>query len=356
MGGPKMIRSLTINGQFYTEQQLIEYCKNQLESDVLQWQKDNCAFILEWLDNSATVMAKTSGSTGKPKVLALKKQSMINSAMATGQFFNWQKGAKALLCLSPNFIAGKMMIVRAFVWQLNLIMVEPNGRPLQNITEKIDFAAMIPLQVRNTINQKHNIDKINQLLIGGGAIDTPLQQQLQPLKTKCFLGYGMTETVSHVAIRALNGKQQSEIYKAMENVTFAIDKRGCLCVDAPNIVTETLITNDMVELIDNWCFKWLGRFDNVVNSGGIKLFPEQIEAKIAPFINMPFYLVGVPDTHLGEMLVMYIECPKQRNKNIDILKNKMQQVLSPYEIPRKIAIVENFEYTATGKIKRIAVL
>ncbi len=346
-------RSLILNGRFFNEQELIVYCNEQLKSPIPQWQKDNYTFILEWLDSADTIIAQTSGSTGMPKQITLQKQSMIHSAIATGRFFNWQEGMSALLCLSPNFIAGKMMIVRAFVWQLSLITVKPDGRPLQHISENIDFAAMIPLQVSNSINENHNINHVKQLLIGGSAVNSQLQEQLQNIKSSCFLGYGMTETVSHIAIRALNGKQQSATYQAMENVTFSVDKRGCLCIDAPNIVEDTLVTNDMVTLIDKHHFNWLGRFDNVVNSGGIKLFPEQIEAQIAPFIDMPFYLLGVADHHLGEKLVMYIEHPKNKVFNGDKIKDKISQILTPYEIPRQIILVEKIEYTSTGKIKRL---
>ncbi len=346
------MRSLILNGRFFEEQELIIHCNEQLKNPIPQWQKDNYAFILEWLNSSDIVIAKTSGSTGTPKKITLQKQSMIYSAIATGRFFNWQKGMSALLCLSPNFIAGKMMIVRAFVWQLNLITVEPNGRPLEYITNNIDFVAMIPLQVNNAIRNNHYIEKINNLLIGGGAVDKQLQEQLQNLKCNCFLGYGMTETVSHVAIRALNGKQQSEIYTAMENVTFSIDKRDCLCIDAPKIVSDILVTNDMVELIDKYHFKWCGRFDNVVNSGGIKLFPEQIEAKIAAVLDIPFYLVGIPDSHLGEKLVMYVEQSKHKKIKKEVIKEKIRPILTIYEIPREIIFIEKITHTLTGKIKR----
>ncbi|NOU58984.1 AMP-binding protein [Marinifilum caeruleilacunae] len=351
-----MNRELTINGIHYNEIALKEYCNDKISGSVEEWEGDYCRFILEWLNDSDQVRAKTSGSTGTPKEMYLSKQKMLNSAKLTGEFFEFAKGQNALFCLSANFIAGKMMIVRAFAWQLNLIPVSPDGHPLRSINSTIDFAAMIPLQLRNSLNGRSGLHLVKKLLIGGGAVDQKLEQDLQTLSTHCFIGYGMTETVSHVAIRPLNGIHKSDNYQAMGKAKFSIDDRNCLFIDAPDIISEPLLTNDVVHLISESKFKWQGRFDNVINSGGIKLFPEQIEKKLESIINCPFYLIGIPDEHLGQKLILLIESIDFDEKQKIELTQKMKSLLEKYEQAREIFYLEEFKRTSTGKIQREATL
>lgn len=351
-----MNKELTINGIHYNKEELSNYCNNIISSSLNEWECDYCRFIKEWMNDSDFVQAKTSGSTGAPKEIILSKQKMINSARLTGDFFEFTKGQTALLCLSTNYIAGKMMLVRAFEWQLNLIPVEPNGHPLKYVRQNIDFAAMIPLQVKNSLSENSKLDYIKNLLIGGGAVDNNLENGLQFLKTQCFVGYGMTETVSHVAIRRLNGAGKSNLYSAIGNAEFSIDNRACLCINSPLILEEKLHTNDMVELVNKKEFKWLGRFDNVINSGGIKLFPEQIEAKLQNLIEEPFFLAGIPDNHLGEKLILLIESSSTDIRKKIELKRKIKSLLDKFEQARDIFYVPKFKRTLTGKIQREATL
>jgi O-succinylbenzoic acid--CoA ligase len=351
-----MHRELTINGKHYKENELLSYCRNIISNSDNEWEKDYCRFILEWLNDSDKVQAKTSGSTGVPKEIYLWKQKMINSANITGVFFNFEKGQNVLFCLSSNFIAGKMMIVRAFVWQLNLMPVAPDGHPLKNLNGKIDFAAMIPLQVKNSLVLEKRLNQVKKLLIGGGTIDQNLENKLQKLKTNCFVGYGMTETVSHVAIRCLNGTNQSKYYKAMGKAQFSTDTRGCLKINTSDILDNTLITNDVVDLINETEFEWKGRFDNVVNSGGIKLFPEQIEKKLETILTQAFFVAGVPDDHLGQKLILVIECEDIDQNQKKELEQKIKSLLDKYEQARKIFYISEFKRTPTGKIQRKATL
>ncbi|WP_321308921.1 AMP-binding protein [Marinifilum fragile] len=351
-----MNRELTINGKNYKEIELLSYCRDIISNSDYEWEKDYCKFILEWLADADQVKAKTSGSTGVPKAMYLSKQKMRNSAKLTGEFFNFKAGQNALFCLSANFIAGKMMIVRAFEWQLNLIPIAPDGHPLENISSDIDFAAMIPLQVKNSLKLEKGIQQIRKLLIGGGAVDQILENDLQDLSTECFIGYGMTETVSHVAIRALNGKNRSQAYQAMGNATFSIDERSCLKINAPVILEEPLLTNDVVELIDKSKFEWKGRFDNVINSGGIKLFPEQIEKKLETIINQPFFVAGLTDEHLGQKVVLLIEWKDGDENQKKELKNKIKSLLGKFEQAREIFYISEFQRTSTNKIQREATL
>jgi len=350
------MRELTLNGKHYSEPQLIVHCTEQLSISKFQWKRDVCAFILEWLNPETTVQAKTSGSTGAPKPMVLSKERMLNSAKLTGAFFRFKKDQSALLCLSTNFIAGKMMVVRAFLWQLNLIIVEPNSRPMNSVQSKIDFAAMVPLQVANSLNDRAKLNMVRNLLIGGGAVDSSLENKLRNITTNCFSGYGMTETVSHVAIRSLNGENKSSYYTGLGKLTFSTDERECLKIDAPQVLLEPICTNDMVELINEKQFVWLGRFDNVVNSGGIKLFPEQIEEKLHAIISDPFFLAGVPDKHLGQKLVLVIEKAHPDSNYKSELEEKIKGLPNKYEQARNIIFIREFKRTPNGKLQREATL
>lgn len=351
-----MRAELTINGKYFSDEELFRLCNDRVNNSSTPWEKDVYAFILDWFDSSHSIIARTSGSTGLPKEIKLSKQKMVNSAKLTGEFFNFKKEQSALLCLSANYIAGKMMIVRALLWQLNLILVDPNGNPLDSISSKVDFAAMVPLQVVNSLKSTNKIELIKNLLIGGGAVDAMLVNQIQNLTTKCFSSYGMTETVSHVAIKSLNGAKQSDNYTGLGDVSFSVDERSCLKIEAPQVLSFPIITNDVVDLVDDKQFVWLGRYDNVVNSGGIKLFPELIEKKLESLIPFPFFLAGVPDEKLGQKLVLLIENPIAEEKYKLELKEKIKGLLDKFEQARDIFFIKEFIKTPNGKLKRVATL
>ena len=351
-----MKAELTINGKHFSDEELYVHCKDRVSNSSLQWERDVCIFILEWMDSTDSVLAKTSGSTGFPKAIVLSKQKMLNSAKQTGDFFNFKEGQSALLCLSANYIAGKMMIVRAILWQLNLILVDPNGNPLENLNTKVDFAAMVPLQLVNSLNSPDRIELITNLLIGGGAVDTKLETKIQNLTTNCFSSYGMTETVSHVAIKSLNGSSKSCYFKGLGDVLFSVDKRNCLKITAPHVLSSPIVTNDVVDLITEKQFVWLGRYDNVVNSGGIKLFPETIEKKLQGVISAPFFLTSLPDEKLGQKLVLLVENPIAKEKDKVELQKKIKGLLDKLEQARAIFFIKEFIRTPNGKLKRKATL
>ncbi|MGZ2370008.1 AMP-binding protein [Ancylomarina sp. YFZ004] len=350
------MKSLELNFSQLNTNQLIAFCQDEIKTSTEQWQKDIYAFILEWLDDNSHVEAKTSGSTGKPKTIQLEKAKMIQSAKMTGEFFNFRKGDKALLCLSPQFIAGKMMIVRALIWQMNLVCVKPDGHPLSELNMDIDFAAMIPLQVQNSIHNIDQTNRINTILIGGGVVDKHLDDQLQYLNTHCYSSFGMTETLSHIAIKSLNGSDKSNRYKALGGISLSTDDRDCLKITAPKLLDQAITTNDIVNLVSNNEFEWLGRFDHVINSGGIKLFPEQIEEQLASFINLPFFLIGIPDEHLGEKMILLIESNHITDEQKKQIKAKIDSYLEKFQGPRNIFYIPKFERTLTNKIQRKATL
>lgn len=350
-----MKQELSINGKHFSKSELLEHCNDRIIQSSDQWEKDVYRFILEWFDDKDFIIAHTSGSTGKPKEIVLHKEKMLASARLTGEYFKFQKKQSALLCLSANYIAGKMMLVRAIYWKLNLILVNPDAYPLKNLQENIDFAAMVPLQLANCLSGNQKIENVRNLLIGGGAIDKSLEEKLQELNTNCFLSYGMTETVSHVAIKTLNGPDKSNYFRGVGNVSFTIDNRSCLRITAPDILLDTIITNDIVRLHSQFEFEWLGRYDNVVNSGGVKLFPEQIEEKLNSLISEPFFLAGIPDEKLGEKLILLIEKEENPAMRKDLVE-KMKGLLDKYEQARDIFFIPKFCRTPNGKIQRLETL
>jgi len=307
-------------------------------------------FISEWLDGNDFITVKTSGSTGIPKEIKLQKNHVFNSANATVTYFDLKKDTKALLCLPSEYIAGKMMLVRAMTAGWNLRMVAPEKNPLKNIDGDFDFTAMVPYQVFHSLEDLH---KVKKLIIGGGVVPWKLENELQHITAKIFVTYGMTETISHIAVRPLNGIEKSNIFTALPKVNFSLNENNCLQIHAPEISEETVLTNDVVELLSPTSFRFLGRIDNVINTGGVKVHPEMIEGKLSLHINIPFFIASEEDEALGELVILIIESEKQLQ-----LENYSEafETLSTYEKPKKIYSVPNFIYTETGKVKRAEVL
>jgi len=340
---------LTLNNEKYTAPELRQLSSKTYESD---WQQSFWTFVKTWLDDKNYVEVKTSGSTGTPKIIQLDKQRMIASAKATGDFFGLKPNDKALLCLPCDYIAGKMMVVRAMVLGLNLYSVEPTGNPLKSVeNEGFQFGAMIPLQVLNSLkSHRRQFEHIDKIIIGGGVVDNSLLDKLRTVRNQCFATYGMTETITHVAVKTLNGSQKSPIYQALKNVKFSQDNRNCLIIDAPYLNDSQIITNDIVKLHSKSSFEWLGRFDNVINTGGIKVNPEQIEQKIEPFIDNDFFIAAANDKKLGSKVILIIE--NEGKIDFNLLKKQFHTVLSKFEMPKQIYILPKFERTETGKIQR----
>ncbi len=345
--------SLLINGFNYTNDALLEGAWIKNDTTATAWQKSLHKFITDWINEEDFVTVQTSGSTGKPKKIKLSKERMMNSAFMTGKYFDFKSGQKALLCLPCDYIAGKMMVVRAMMWGLDLQLVPPKGNPMAAINRPIDFAAMIPLQVATIFEE--NSDKfslIKKLIIGGGKVDAQLNEKLELISTQCYATYGMTETITHVAIKKLNGPHQTAYFEALSNINLSTDKRGCLKIDAPKLSEKIIITNDIVDLKNEQQFEWLGRFDNVINTGGIKVFPEKIEAILEKIIPYRFFITSIPDKKLENKVILIIESKEWITKKINALKLDLKQVLSKFEQPKVIYFVDEFEETPTKKIQR----
>lgn len=342
--------SLQIEKDYYQGEALLKRVNSVPIRETEQWIESIFSFLKEWLNDAEEIIAKTSGSTGHPKLIQLKKKAMFASARLTCDYFGLQPMDKALLCLSVDYIAGKMMLVRAIERGLHLIAISPQGCPLSCITEKVKFSAMVPMQVERCIDEDC-LDKTEQLLIGGAALPNRLLNSVRRSTTACYISYGMTETMSHVALRRLNGSGASVLYEGLTGIRFSLDQRGCLFIDAAPLGIAGIQTNDLCELQDEQHFKWLGRADFVINSGGIKIIPEQIELLLSNAVLHPFIISGIPHPLLGEQAVMIIEAESDEALALQILK-KANEVCPQYQAPKQILFVPQFSYTSTGKIDR----
>jgi O-succinylbenzoic acid--CoA ligase len=326
-----------INGLAFDQGGLFELAYSYIKEGA-PFEKEIGVFLLDWLDNAPTLQLNTSGTTGVPKIITISKQAMVLSAIATANFFNLQPGDKALHCLPTRYVAGKMMLVRAFIIGLELDLLPPTSA-LEELhkDKKYDFVALVPLQA------EQNIDKLEQfkkIIIGGQPISNLLSVQLQNLNAEIFETYGMTETITHIAAKRVG----AEYFTVLPNITIATDDRNCLNINIPAISETIIKTNDIVEMVSPQSFKWIGRFDHVINSGGIKLFPEQLEAKLSKQIAIPFFITGIPDEKLGQKVILVIEGKSFK------LSEVYYTDLEKYEHPKEVFFIPQFTRTQTAKI------
>ncbi len=313
-------------------------------------------FLDEWNNGKPTVLVHTSGSTGKPKPMWVEKEKMLNSARVTCDFLGLKPGDTALLCMPLDYIAGKMVVVRAIERHLRLVCVKPSGHPLATV-DATTFAAMVPLQVYNSMNvaeEKAKLMRIRHLIIGGGAIDAELAKKLRDFPNCVWSTYGMTETLSHIALRRLNGEDASEWYTPFDGVEISKDEDDCLLIDAPLVHDGVLKTNDRVETrVDSVTgrkqFRILGRKDNVIDSGGIKIQIEDVENKLRPCLPMPFMITKAPDRKFGEVVVLLYEGD---SLSPDHLLDLCAKALPPYWVPKRFVHVARLPMTGTGKPAR----
>lgn len=332
-------------------------------------------FLQEWNSPSETLLVHTSGSTGKPKPMWVEKQRMLNSAHITCDFLGLRPGDSALLCMSLDYIAGKMMVVRSIERKLRLFSVKPSGHPLSDeslakmVEMDFDFVAMVPMQVYNTLQvpqERERLSRIKHLIIGGGAIDDALAEELRSLPGAVWSTYGMTETLSHIALRRLNGEEASEWYQPFDSVGVSLNSDGCLVIDAPLVCSEPLVTNDIAEIKQqetsshssdassslktsspHVLFRIKGRKDNVICSGGIKIQIEEVEDLLRRHLNAPFVLAKKKDEKFGEIAVLVTE-----SSDLEGVETICRQVLPKYWVPRQYLHFDQLPMTETGKPKR----
>ena len=316
------------------------------------------AFLEAWHNPSETMLVHTSGSTGEPKPMLVEKRRMMASARRTNDFLGLKGGDTALLCMSLDYIAGKMMVVRAVERGLRLINLEPSGHPLSDqhfsflishSSFPLDFAAMVPLQVYNSLQveaEKKRLMQIRHLIIGGGAIDEELASSLKEFPHAVWSTYGMTETLSHIALRRLNGPDASEWYTPFESVRISLSEDNCLVIVAPEVCAERLVTNDIAELAANHTFRIIGRKDNIICSGGIKIQAEEVERQLYPFLRVPYLISKRPDEKYGEVVVMLTE------GSVEEARQVCERILAKYHQPRVYLHVDRIPLTETGKPAR----
>ena len=308
-------------------------------------------FLDEWNNPKNTVEVQTSGSTGVPKCIRVEKQRMLNSARITCDFLGLKAGDTALLCMPLDYIAGKMVVVRSIERQLRLTTVEPSGRPLKEISTSFDFAAMVPMQVYNSLQVPEECEKlrtIKHLIIGGGPINDDLQQQLSSFPNNVWSTYGMTETLSHIALRRLNGENASLWYTPFSTVSISLNANGCLVIEASLVHEGRLETHDRAEIRDGK-FRILGRLDNVINSGGIKIQAEEVEEMLRPHIKMPYLISKCSDEKFGEVVVLLTECP-----DLSLVKEICCNILPKFWQPKHYLYTSHIPLTGTGKPARKA--
>ena len=270
---------------------------------------------------------------------------MVNSAINTGDFFNLEPGDRALLCLPARYIAGKMMLVRAMILGLELDTTQPATHVLFSDAKPYDFCAMAPMQLKNALLR---LDCFKKIIVGGSFVPTSLVEAIQDKSTLVYETFGMTETASHFAVKKLNHrkKEEDKYFHCLAGNKVTTDERGCLVLHSNHLSEVPVVTNDLVKLQSETQFEWLGRIDNVINSGGVKLFPEQIERKLAPLIKDRFFIASEPDSSLGEHVILVIESKD------DDLDNSVLEALDPYEKPKKIYAIPKFAETETKKVSR----
>jgi o-succinylbenzoate---CoA ligase len=306
-------------------------------------------FIEEWKNESKTfITQQTSGSTGKPKLISIDKRQLIASARMTGDFFQLEKCQSALLCISPEYIGGKMMLVRAMEYQLDLYTAPINANPIKELTVPIDFAAMVPLQVQTILaTNPEKLDLIRYLIIGGAPVSKQLEERLQTSSCIAYSTFGMTETISHIALKRLD--HTNTPFVGIGKSIFS-ENNGCLVVTSPELGIKYLMTNDAIEIINSTSFHWKGRIDNVINTGGVKVFPEQIEQKLSSKYNTEhFFIASKKDERLGESVIAVL---LQNEINKEDFKNQYTQLLEKYEQPKESYVLEHFVYLANHKLDR----
>lgn len=306
-------------------------------------------FLEEWNNPSETVLVQTSGSTGAPKPMLVEKSRMLASARRTNDFLGLREGDTALLCMSLDYIAGKMMVVRALERHLHLITVSPSGHPLSGLMDNISFAAMVPMQVYNSLQVPEECERLQQiryLIIGGGAIDDALAAELKSFPNAVWSTYGMTETLSHIALRRLSGPDASDWYTPFPSVHLSLSSDGCLIIDAPEVCPDPLVTNDIATLSHDQRFRILGRRDNIICSGGLKIQAEELERQLHPHLCVPYLITKRPDEKFGEIVVLLTEGSTAEVREV------CERILPRFHRPRAYLHVSHIPLTATGKPAR----
>lgn len=338
----KDFNTIKINGKIWSKEELQEeICKGAWEEE--HWQ-DFWSLISQLIDQKEHILVQSSGSTGKPKHIEIAKEKMLASASMTCKYFELNSEKTALLCLSTKHIGGIMMVVRAFFSGMNLLVEKASANPLKKINKKIDFVAMVPYQVQACLAEDaKKLAEVGIVLIGGGSVQNQLEESLISQQVHAYSSFGMTESISHFAVREI-GKE--EFYECLEGIEIELSKRGTLILNAPKILENKLETNDLIELIGKNKFKWLGRSDFAIESGGLKMHPELIEKALEKHFEERIMISSLPSNRFNNELILIIEGDK-RDIDEEIFKK-----LKTYEQPKQIFFLKSFQ-ESNSKINRI---
>jgi len=343
----KLSESFHMDGISYSQAGLISFCREALQDPgTPDWKQHVYSFVALFLDPSeGEIFQKTSGTTGDPREHQLHREKMVSSARRTLDYFNLQPGDRALLCLPIRYIAGKMMVVRALVGGLDLVMAEPSGRPLINQTGPFTFAAMVPLQVHESLSHGDPLSVIRTLIIGGGELHPAVKEKLTLMTSPAvYESFAMTETYTHFALRRINGQHPDKRFRLMDGIRVSQDERGCLEVEIDDITTGKVTTNDLVEIGPSGRdFQWLGRIDHVISTGGVKIIPELLEQQIRQWLGHECLIIPEVDEKLGERLVLVVEY-EASEPPLAQWKTLLHSKLTGYEVPKRIVTI--------GKIPR----
>jgi o-succinylbenzoate---CoA ligase len=317
-------------------------------------------FISQWFLDVEKFTIHTSGSTGEPKKISISRDQMVASARLSEAAIGFKRNDTALVCIDTRYIGGKMMLVRSFETGMRIMATEPTSLPLHKIPVDVcvNFAAVVPLQVSATLDTRHShiLNNLDNVIIGGAPLDQKTIDRLQLYQCTCYATYGMTETISHVALQRLNGLDKQEYFETLPGVQYSLDDRGCVVVHTP-FLGEPVITNDVGEYISTTRFRWVGRWDNVINTGGVKVLPEKVEAALEKIFNdrnisNRFFIQGIPDERLGSRVTLVVEGSADSHSLIESALADLQSRFSPYEIPKQIVFAPTFVITETGKVNR----
>lgn len=349
--------SIWINGRHVLIEQILQekaLYRSAFEESTFQ-------FIRSWLRGEQNFEMTTSGSTGIPKQISVSRSQMVTSALRTAEKIRLQKNSIALICIDTKYIGGKMMMARSLALGLPIMAVNPIANPLVKIPidKCVQFTALVPYQVHSILESKHPhlLNNLDQVLIGGAQLSAALRDKLDRFQVQCYETYGMTETVSHIALRRLNGKLKQPYFEVLPGIEISQDSRGCLVVKA-DYLDGPVTTNDLVEIITPGNFTWLGRWDRVINSGGVKVMPEKIEHALeeifrAQNFDHRFFIAALPDERLGNKIVLILEGVQFSSELLERSLQALRSAVSPYELPKEVYTIPSFVYTPSQKVDRI---
>ncbi len=346
-------QNLSLFGTNYQAEELIQLAVQKIKDPQTErWEKNIFWLILEWLHPSNIMEVKTSGSTGKAKTILFTKNQMIASAQSTETYFGYSEKDAVLLALDMSYVAAKMMLVRAFVSSLDLYYVKPSSDPFKDrVFPRLAFVPLVPFQLKSIFQYAESLQglrTVSNVLVGGGAVDAELEQLIRQESNAYYASFGMAETLTHFAVKRLNGPDNDAAYQTLNGVRIKQDENDCLQILVPWISPDFITTRDIVEILDESSFRWKGRLDNLINSGGIKLSPEVIESKLAAYISPPYFIAALPDPMLGQKMVLFVEANAIKEEWYEAF----EQELEKYERPREIHLMPQFVYTTSNKINR----